>query len=152
MLHKVVRCRLGATTSATGEARVRGLDRAHSSRCGRLSPPRAPRENHVGKVLATRAAFESGMSAARGEAVGGLYGLKFAGWCGDAGEGMQARLWWHGRRGAPCGRLLEADDDVDAAARGVCERLFGLVAEGSVLETVKREHESGEGESARVKR
>ena len=46
------------------------------------------------------------MSAARGEAVGGLYGLKFAGWCGDAGEGMQARLWLHGRRGAPCDRLL----------------------------------------------
>ena len=60
------------------------------------------------------------------------------------------RLWLHGWRGAPCGRLLESDDDVDAAARGVCERLFGLVAEGSVLETVKREHESGEGESASV--
>ena len=100
----------------------------------------------MGKVLATRAAFESGMSAARGEAVGGLYGLTR--WPVE----MQVRLWLHGRRGAPCGRLLEADDDVDAAARGVCERLFGLVAEGSVLETVKREHESGEGESARVKR
>ena len=84
------------------------------------------------------------MSAARGEAVGGLYGLTR--WPVE----MQVRLWLHGRRGAPCGRLLEADDDVDAAARGVCERLFGLVAEGSVLETVKREHESGEGESASV--
>ncbi len=86
-------------------------------------------------MLATRAAFESGMSAARGEAVGGLYGLKFAGWCGDAGEGMQARLWLHGRRGAPCDRLLE--DDADAAARGVLERLFVLVAEAIVPETVK---------------
>ena len=95
-------------------------------------------------MLATRAAFESGMSAARGEAVGGLYGLKFAGWCGDAGEGMQARLWLHGRRGAPCDRLLE--DDVDAAAHGVFERLFGLFArvnELATLETVKRGTESG---------
>ena len=65
MLHtKSSRCRLGASTSATGEARVRGLyvsSRAHSSDCGRLSPPRAPREN-VSKVLATGAPFESGMS------------------------------------------------------------------------------------------
>ena len=84
------------------------------------------------------------MSAARGEAVGGFYGLKFAGWCGDAGEGMQARLWLHGRRGAPCDRLLE--DDVDAAAHGVFERLFGLFAEVNelaTLETVKRGTESG---------
>ena len=92
-------------------------------------------------MLATRAAFESGMSAARGEAVGGLYGLKFAGWCGDAGEGMQARLWLHGRRDAPCDRLLE--DDVDAAAHRVFERLFGLFAEVNELETVKRGTESG---------
>ena len=61
---------------------------------------------------------------------------ELAGWCGDAGEGMQARLWLHGRRGAPCDRLLE--DDVDAAARGVVERLFGLVAEVIEPETVKR--------------
>ena len=51
---------------------------------------------------------------------------------GDA----QARLWLHGRRGAPCDRLLE--DDVDAAARGVFERLYGLVAKAILLETVKR--------------
>ena len=54
---------------------------------------------------------------------------------------MQARLWWHGRRGAPCDRLLE--DDVDAAAHGVFERLFGLVTEIIELETVKRGTESG---------
>ena len=41
----------------------------------------------------------------------------------------------HGRRGAPCDRLLE--DDVDAA-HGVFERLFGLVAEVIEPETVKR--------------
>ena len=84
------------------------------------------------------------MSAARGEAVGGLYGLKFAGWCGDAGEGMQARLWLHGRRGAPCDRLLE--DDVDAAAHGDFERLSGLFArvhQPEIHETVKRGTESG---------
>ena len=33
-------------------------------------------------------------------------------------------------------RLLE--DDVDAAARGVFERLFGVVAEVIAMETVKR--------------
>ena len=54
---------------------------------------------------------------------------------------MQARLWLHGRRGAPCDRLLE--DDVDAAAHGVFERLFGLSAEVNELETVKRGTESG---------
>ena len=50
----------------------------------------------------------------------------------------------HGRRGAPCDRLLE--DDVDAAAHGVFERLFGLFAEVNelaTLETVKRGTESG---------
>ena len=72
------------------------------------------------------------MSEARDEAVGGLYGLTR--WPVE----MQVRLWLHGRRGAPCGRLLESDDDVDAAARGVFERLYGLVAKAILLETVKR--------------
>ena len=81
------------------------------------------------------------MSEARDEAVGGLYGLKFAGWCGDAGEGMLAMLWLHGRSDAPCDRLLEGD--ADAAARGVFERLFVLDGEVVLLETVKRGTESG---------
>ena len=38
-----------------------------------------------------------------------------------------------------CDHLLE--DDVDAAARGVFERLFGLVAEAILLETVNEEQE-----------
>ena len=70
------------------------------------------------------------MSEARDEAVGGLYGLTR--W-----------LVWGCRRGcdrmagvAHRDRLLEAD--ADAAARGVVERLFGLVAEVIEPETVKR--------------
>ena len=54
---RVELCRLGASTSVTGG---RGRDSqvsAHSSGCGRLSPPR----ENVGKVLATRVAFDSGI-------------------------------------------------------------------------------------------
>ena len=40
------------------------------------------------------------MSEARGEAISGLYGLTR--WL----VGTQVRLWLHGRRGAPCDRLL----------------------------------------------
>ena len=47
-------------------------------------------------------------------------GLALAG--GDAGEAVVARPG----RGVPCDRLLE--DDAHAAAHGVFERLFGLVA------------------------
>ena len=93
-----------------------------------------PRDNCVGKVLAIRAAFESGLSEGRRryEGRGGWRVI----WINSlAGVGMQARLWLHGRRGAPCDRLLEAD--VDAATRGVFERLFGLVADVIARETVK---------------
>ena len=41
-----------------------------------------------------------GMSEARGEAISGLYGLTR--WL----VGKKVRLWLHGRRGAPRGRLL----------------------------------------------
>ena len=79
------------------------------------------------------------MSEARHKAVGGLYGLTR--W-----------LVWGCRRGcdrmagvAHRDRLLE--DDADAAARGVFERLFDLVADATKSrippETVKRGTESG---------
>ena len=79
------------------------------------------------------------MSEARDEAVGGLYGLtRWLGWGCRRGCDRMAGV-------AHRGRLLEAD--ADAAARGVFERLFGLVAEAhdsdaAVLETVKRGTES----------
>ena len=46
---------------------------------------------------------------------------------------------------ALCGGLLDAD--ADGAARGVFDRLFGLVGEVVVLETVNEE-QSGYGERA----
>ena len=46
---------------------------------------------------------------------------------------------------AHCGGLLDAD--VDGAARGVFDHLFGIVGEAVVLETVNEE-QSGYGERA----
>ena len=48
---------------------------------------------------------------------------------------------------ALCGGLLDAD--ADGAARGVFDRLFGLVGEAVVLEAVNEE-QSGYGERARL--
>ena len=128
------------TTSGTGEARVRGLDRAHSSGCGRLSPPRAPREN-VGKVLATTERRLRAVWARRGA---------------SRVAGYTRWLVWGCRRGCDCmagvahrDSLLE--NDADAAARGVYERLFGLVAEAIATETVKQGTQSVDQVRQRVR-
>ena len=93
----------------------------------------------MGEVAVLEAVFEGALRAGGG--MGEVMGeARVGSLVGDAGEAVVGELGAPGASGggvAHRGRLLENDED--AAARGVYDRLFGLVGKAVFPQTVSEE-------------